>query len=81
MYFIYEILYKVKKLYFFLFYLSTNIHKGSKLSSKEQDQILAIDQVGKSSREIAHIIKRSKNFILKSPEKYKKTKRKEKNPK
>ena len=51
--FTYEILYKVKKLYFF-FYLSTNMHKGSKLASEEQVQILTLDQIGKSSREIAN---------------------------
>ena len=79
-----KILYKVKKLYFFLFFLSTNMPKGSKLSSEEQVQILTLNQVGKSSREIAHIIRRSKNVILKflkSPKKYKKAKRKGKNPK
>ena len=57
------------------------MHKGSKLSSKEQVQILTLDQVGKSSRKIAHIIKRSKNVILKflkSPEKYKRKKRRKK---
>ena len=64
--------------------MSTNIHKGSKLSSDEQLQILTLDQVGKSSREIAHIIRRSKNVILKflkSSEKYKNAKKKEKKSK
>ena len=39
--------------------------KGSKLSSEEQVQILTFDQVGRSSREIAHIIRSSKNVTLK----------------
>ena len=61
--FTYEILYKVKKLYFFKFYLSTNMPKGIKLSSEEQVKILTLVQVGKSSREIAHIIRRSKKLF------------------
>ena len=54
------------------------MHKGSKLSSEEQVQILTLYQVGKSSREIPYIIRRSKNVILKylkSPKKYKNAKR------
>ena len=66
---------------FFSFSLSTKMPEKSKLSSKEQFQILTLDQVGKSSREIANFIGRSKSTILNSPKEYRNSKRKDKKSK